>query len=92
MLASNCPSSFFLCSNKKCQSPSTMCDGVDDCGDNSDETIGCNGMLISLIVAKSFTFRNPIQNLTQMFNLYCFLRNMSVQYIQLPKQTLCFKV
>ena len=23
-----------------------MCDGKDDCGDNSDETIGCNGWWI----------------------------------------------
>ena len=50
-LSSNCPSSYFLCSNKKCQSPSTMCDGVNDCGDSSDETIGCNGMFTSLIDA-----------------------------------------
>ena len=48
-LPSNCPSSYFLCSNKKCQGPSKMCDGINDCGDNSDETIGCNGMYIFLI-------------------------------------------
>ena len=28
-----------------------MCDGINDCGDNSDETIGCNGMYMFLIDA-----------------------------------------
>ena len=45
-LPSNCPPTHFVCTNRRCRNPSTMCDGIDDCGDNSDESIGCNGKLI----------------------------------------------
>lgn len=33
-----CPSSEFTCDNGGCVSRSWLCDGDDDCGDNSDET------------------------------------------------------
>ena len=38
-----CPSSTFKCRNKRCVKISSTCDGVNDCGDNSDETIPCAG-------------------------------------------------
>ena len=39
-----CPESAFRCSNKRCVSMSKVCDGIDDCVDNSDETHGCKGI------------------------------------------------
>ena len=34
----DCPSSgYFTCDNKDCVPNSEVCDGTDDCGDNSDE-------------------------------------------------------
>ena len=45
---SNCPKGHFLCTNKKCVNGLAMCDGNDDCGDNSDETTGCTGKLFNL--------------------------------------------
>lgn len=33
-----CPSNYFQCESKGCISSSRLCDLVDDCGDNSDET------------------------------------------------------
>ena len=43
-LAANCDSSHFQCINKRCIHAYLLCDGSDDCGDNSDESLGCNGM------------------------------------------------
>uniref|UniRef100_A0AAY4D7P8 Uncharacterized protein n=1 Tax=Denticeps clupeoides TaxID=299321 RepID=A0AAY4D7P8_9TELE len=34
-----CKKDEFLCSNRRCVSPSSRCDGVDDCGDGSDEAL-----------------------------------------------------
>lgn len=35
---SNCPTcAEFLCKNEKCIAKSNVCNGIDDCGDNSDE-------------------------------------------------------
>ena len=42
-LISNCPPSHFQCGNKQCIRSNMMCNGEDDCGDNTDETTGCNG-------------------------------------------------
>ena len=33
----------FLCANENCIPEVDMCNGVDDCGDNSDETTICSG-------------------------------------------------
>ena len=46
-LESNCPKSHFVCANKKCVSGLLLCNGYDDCGDRSDETIGCTGREMS---------------------------------------------
>ena len=48
-LLSTCPESHFLCSNMKCINGAMMCDGKDDCGDQSDEIIGCKGTKTSFI-------------------------------------------
>ena len=45
-LMSNCPPSHFRCVNKRCIRSTMMCNGEDDCGDNTDETLGCNGRMI----------------------------------------------
>ena len=43
-LLPNCPARRFTCTNKKCVSGNSSCDGgIDHCGDNSDETVGCEG-------------------------------------------------
>ena len=38
-----CPSQNFLCANDKCLAAYYMCDGNNDCGDNSDESTICSG-------------------------------------------------
>ena len=40
-----CEKNQFTCSNKRCVKSSSTCDGVNDCGDNSDEIIPCSGIL-----------------------------------------------
>ena len=44
-LPSNCPDTRFTCTNNNCVTGNSLCDGNDDCGDKSDETIGCKGRL-----------------------------------------------
>ena len=48
-MASNCPENHFSCINQKCVSGDSLCNGNNDCGDNSDETIGCKGKYNKLI-------------------------------------------
>ena len=43
LLADICPREKFLCSNEKCLNASRLCDGNNDCGDNSDEGTVCTG-------------------------------------------------
>ena len=40
-----CPSFAFKCANKRCVKTSSTCDGNDDCGDNSDEVLPCQGII-----------------------------------------------
>ena len=42
-LADICPTEKFQCSNDKCLNASRLCDGKNDCGDNSDEGTICTG-------------------------------------------------
>ena len=51
-LSSSCPENHFTCLNLKCVTGDSMCDGDDDCGDNSDETIGCQGKVNKLMHGK----------------------------------------
>ena len=44
MLLGNCPLDSFRCRNKRCVKNSRVCDGLDNCSDNSDEIDGCSGM------------------------------------------------
>lgn len=32
-----CPEKYFLCTNRRCIETGRHCNGIDDCGDNSDE-------------------------------------------------------
>ena len=43
IIADTCDSDEFTCSNLKCRPESVVCDGNDDCGDNSDEEQDCGG-------------------------------------------------
>ena len=36
--STSCPRDQFQCKNRKCISKYNLCNGKDDCGDNSDET------------------------------------------------------
>ena len=47
-----CSHGHFLCANDKCLVASDMCDGIDDCGDNSDESTICSGHNHRLIITK----------------------------------------
>ena len=43
IILGTCPLNSFRCSNKRCVQSSKVCDGKNDCLDNSDEKEGCNG-------------------------------------------------
>ena len=57
-LPSNCDSSHFECKNSRCIHGYLLCDGANNCGDNSDETYGCNGFesLITLFSNKIIVY------------------------------------
>lgn len=40
----DCPEDSFVCDNKNCVNRNETCNGIDDCGDFSDET-GCKGTI-----------------------------------------------
>ena len=48
IVADTCDSDEFTCSNLECRPESVVCDGNDDCGDNSDEEQDCSGMYNNL--------------------------------------------
>lgn len=43
MIGANCSRSLFSCGPNRCISPSLVCNGQDNCGDNDDEEIECTG-------------------------------------------------
>ena len=48
----SCEHDHFLCANDECVAASYMCDGNDDCGDNSDESTICSGDSQWLVIIK----------------------------------------
>ena len=44
-LDKSCPKHYFICGNGKCLRPSEICNGRDNCGDNSDEGTICSGKI-----------------------------------------------
>ena len=44
---SSCAVDQFTCANDKCLDSQLLCDGNNDCGDNSDESTICSGTLIT---------------------------------------------
>ena len=40
----SCPMNHFRCGNKRCVPNSRLCNGKDNCGDNTDEIEGCTSM------------------------------------------------
>ena len=49
-----CPRNNFRCKNKRCIQSSRVCNGEDDCLDNSDEEEGCQGKLFPCEIQYSF--------------------------------------
>ena len=45
MTIGNCPVDHYQCGDKRCIRETKMCDGKQDCLDNSDEVAGCNGKI-----------------------------------------------
>ena len=43
VILGTCPVNSFRCNNKRCIQVSRVCDGTNDCQDNSDEEEGCHG-------------------------------------------------
>ncbi|BFZ08523.1 hypothetical protein BsWGS_11562 [Bradybaena similaris] len=49
----SCPSGYFDCENTFCVTMDSVCNGFDDCGNNMDETSGCDlaiGVIVGIVV------------------------------------------
>lgn len=75
-----CRADEFICNNTLCKLHAWVCDGKDDCGDNSDEdTDMCGGLKLSLtrlsfednwcIFYKSLLFYFPAGNISLLFHV-----------------------
>lgn len=51
-----CPQDEFECSNHLCVSQSWVCDGADDCGDDSDEQLSLCREFVFTILYLNFVF------------------------------------
>lgn len=72
LIASDCNSKNdrYLCENQRCILLNTVCDKKDDCGDKSDEGVGCeNGILSKYILINLLS--DNFHNIRQ------FLRDLS---------------
>ena len=74
-MASNCPENRFECTNQRCVTGDSLCDGQDDCGDNSDETVGCKGQLKTNLLemvrrVKLSKFKKYLQFITKYCDIY----------------------
>ena len=49
-----CPLNHFRCSNQRCVQENVVCDGKNDCGDYSDESEGCYGIILNMIIKRTF--------------------------------------
>ena len=65
MLLGQCPLNHFQCKNKRCVQPSRICDGNNDCMDNTDEIDGCAGT----IYIKKYVGFKEFKNDNQIFML-----------------------
>ena len=65
---SDWPNDHFICANKKCLPASLMCNGKDDCGDNSDETTIC----FSNLLITYFTKIINLNSVTDESNIWYF--------------------
>ena len=60
-----CSRDDFLCANDKCANASNVCDGKDDCGDNSDEGTVCSGNFNPIFLI----FINNVKSITRILPL-----------------------
>lgn len=74
-----CRISQFVCRNNKCVSPDKYCDGVDDCGDMSDEPRFCTGESIRNIFDAS---PRPLLNWT--FRIYHYVHTYTYEKLSDP--------
>ena len=46
----SCHQNQFTCSNNQCIADSKTCNGVNDCGDYSDEILPCSGIAFYILI------------------------------------------